>query len=748
MRYLCILWKKLASGVLCMSWTKASISIIDVCGQPPLNTRIVGGQDAPAGSWPWQVSLQYYGYHFCGGSLINNEWVLTAAHCCLSTETSDTNICLGRQNLEGPNPNEVSQSVQQIILHPNYNPITSDNDICLVKLSSPVIFTDYIQPVCLAASDSTFYAGTSMWVTGWGSINTRESLPSPQTLQEVEVPVVGNRQCNCDYDDVYGKGAITDNMICSGFREGGKYSCQGDTGGPMVSKQGSRWILGGVVSFGLGCAEPNFPGVYARVSSYQSWINNHITRNQPGFINFTSNGTDSDLNVTCTTSTAPSISIIDVCGQPPLNTRIVGGQDAPAGSWPWQVSLQYYGYHFCGGSLINNEWVLTAAHCCLSIDMYGISVFLGRQNLEASNPNEESRSVQQIIPHPDYKSEAVDNNICLLKLSSAVTFTDYIQPVCLAASDSNYNAGTIMWVTGWGHIRPGVPLPSPQTLQEVDVPVVGNRQCNCDYGEGEITDNMICSGIREGGKYSCQGDSGGPMVSKQGGRWIQAGVVNIGLGCAVANFPGVYARVSSYQSWINNHITRNQPGFINFTSNGTDSDLNVTCTANTTNTTITPIAVPVAPSISIIDVCGQPPLNTRIVGGQDAPAGSWPWQVSLQHFGYHFCGGSLINNEWVLTAAHCFPSTSTSGIIVSLGRQNLEGLNLNEEKRLIQQIIPHPDYNSVTADNDICLLKLFSPVNFTDYIQPVCLAASDSTFYAGTIMWVTGWVDINTGGEC
>uniref|UniRef100_A0A8C9XUD5 trypsin n=1 Tax=Sander lucioperca TaxID=283035 RepID=A0A8C9XUD5_SANLU len=105
------------------------------------------------------------------------------------------------------------------------------------------------------------------------------SLPPPGNLMEVNVPIVGNRECNCDY----GVGSITNNMICAGLRAGGKDSCQGDSGGPLVSKQGSRWILGGIVSFGNGCAQPNFPGVYTRVSQYQSWINNQITSSQPGF---------------------------------------------------------------------------------------------------------------------------------------------------------------------------------------------------------------------------------------------------------------------------------------------------------------------------------------------------------------------------------------------------------------------------------------------------------------------------------
>ncbi|CAI5676475.1 unnamed protein product [Oreochromis niloticus] len=281
----------LAAGLMLL--TQESESQLDVCGQAPLNTRIVGGQVAPVGSWPWQVSLQISG-SFCGGSLINSQWVLTAAHCFPTTNPSGLTVTLGRQTLQGSNPNAVSRTVTKIIKHPNYNSKTNDNDICLLQLSSSVTFTNYISPVCLAASDSTFYSGVNSWVTGWGS--TKEGGTVSQNLMEVEVPVVGNRRCNCNY----GVGRITDNMICAGLSAGGKDSCQGDSGGPMVSKQNGRWIQAGVVSFGEGCARPNFPGVYARVSQYQTWINSQISSNQPGFMTFTSTGTNSDLSVTCT----------------------------------------------------------------------------------------------------------------------------------------------------------------------------------------------------------------------------------------------------------------------------------------------------------------------------------------------------------------------------------------------------------------------------------------------------------------
>ncbi|KAK7919666.1 hypothetical protein WMY93_010950 [Mugilogobius chulae] len=749
----------------------------ELCGITPLNTRIVGGEDASAGSWPWQVSLRRFGQHICGGSLINREWIMSAAHCFSSTSTFGWQISLGRENQQGTNPNEVSKSVSTIILHPNYDSFTSDNDIALLRLSSAVTFTDYIRPVCLAATDSVFNSGTDSWVTGWGAIREGEPLPFPETLQEVEVPVVGNRQCNC----LNGVGTITDNMICAGLLAGGKDSCQGDSGGPMVSKQGSVWVQSGIVSFGFGCARPNLPGVYSRVSIYQSWINSHISSDQPGFVQFVSTGPDSDTSTTCpglppplVVTTAPPQEMTtapepepteeellepsaELCGITPLNTRIVGGEDAPAGSWPWQVSLRRFGQHICGGSLINREWIMSAAHCFSSTSTFGWQISLGRENQQGTNPNEVSKSVSTIILHPNYDSFTSDNDIALLRLSSAVTFTDYIRPVCLAATDSVFNSGTDSWVTGWGAIREGEPLPFPETLQEVEVPVVGNRQCNCLNGVGTITDNMICAGLLAGGKDSCQGDSGGPMVSKQGSVWVQSGIVSFGFGCARPNLPGVYSRVSIYQSWINSHISSDQPGFVQFVSTGPDSDTSTTCpglppplvitTAPPQEMTTAPEPEPTEEELlePSAELCGITPLNTRIVGGEDAPAGSWPWQVSLRRFGQHICGGSLINREWIMSAAHCFSSTSTFGWQISLGRENQQGTNPNEVSKSVSTIILHPNYDSFTSDNDIALLRLSSAVTFTDYIRPVCLAATDSVFNSGTDSWVTGWGAIREG---
>ncbi|XP_068193687.1 trypsin II-P29-like isoform X2 [Antennarius striatus] len=260
---------------------------------------------------------------------------------------------------------------------------------------------------------------------------------------------------------------------------------------------------------------------------------------------------------------------LESCGIAPLNTRIVGGVDAPAGAWPWQASLHRSGSHFCGGSLINNQWVVTAAHCFPSTSTANLIVYLGREAQQLFNANEVSRSVTLIINHPDYDSNTQNNDISLLRLISPVDFTDFIRPVCLAADTSDVNVGLITWVTGWGNIQSGVPLPFPQRLQEVSIPVVSRSDCLAVHPE--LTSNMICTGLPEGGRDSCQGDSGGPVVSKNVTQWVLLGIVSFGIECALPNFPGVNTRVSEYEDWIRSQNIDPLPGFITFGADGSSS---------------------------------------------------------------------------------------------------------------------------------------------------------------------------------
>uniref|UniRef100_A0A672S2F4 Trypsin-2-like n=1 Tax=Sinocyclocheilus grahami TaxID=75366 RepID=A0A672S2F4_SINGR len=260
----------------------ALLFLSSVCGRAPLNPKIVGGQNAVRGSWPWQASINYVpnGGLVCGGSLINKDWVLSAAQCFQELTVSTTVIYLGRQWQIGTNPHQINKTVAQIIIHPKYNPDNFfENDIALVQLSSSVTFNDYIRPVCLAAAGSTFDAGTESWITGWGKLNYGgENTTIPKTLQEVNIPLVSQSDCEHAYERI-----IPDNILCAGPAEGGKGSCQGDGGGPLVIN-GSQWFQSGISIFGVNCTAPTYPGGYTRVSHYQDWISSHIKSDLPGFI--------------------------------------------------------------------------------------------------------------------------------------------------------------------------------------------------------------------------------------------------------------------------------------------------------------------------------------------------------------------------------------------------------------------------------------------------------------------------------
>ncbi|XP_053550794.1 serine protease 27-like [Bombina bombina] len=265
------------------------------------------------------------------------------------------------------------------------------------------------------------------------------------------------------------------------------------------------------------------------------------------------------------------------CGKPQMRNRIVGGEDATQGAWPWQVSLRENGEHFCGGSLVSKKWVVSATHC-FGNDTSSVYVYLGSHQLSKANMQEVSIRVKRAIHNPKFAGDGTSGDISLLELETEVNFTSYILPVCLPSAEVQFPTGMKCWVTGWGNTSPGVSLESPQTLKQVQLPLIDATTCdnlyhiNSNTSENEtiIFNDMICAGYQEGKKDSCQGDSGGPLVCAQDGRWFLAGVVSFGEGCGNVSRPGVYMSVTSYIDWI----VKNAPDAsavvlnVNFTSSG------------------------------------------------------------------------------------------------------------------------------------------------------------------------------------
>uniref|UniRef100_A0A8C0H7G8 trypsin n=1 Tax=Chelonoidis abingdonii TaxID=106734 RepID=A0A8C0H7G8_CHEAB len=221
--------------------------------------KIVGGYTC---SVPYQVSLNS-GYHFCGGSLLNNQWVVSAAHCY----KSNIQVRLGEYNIDVLEGDEQFINSVKVIRHPKYNSWVLDNDIMLIKLATPAALNSRVATISLPSA--CVAAGTQCLISGWG--NTLSSGTNyPELLQCVDAPVLTEAECSDAYP-----GQITTNMICVGFLEGGKDSCQGDSGGPVVC----NGELQGIVSWGIGCALQGYPGVYTKVCNYVDWIEETIAAN-------------------------------------------------------------------------------------------------------------------------------------------------------------------------------------------------------------------------------------------------------------------------------------------------------------------------------------------------------------------------------------------------------------------------------------------------------------------------------------
>ncbi|XP_007940992.2 transmembrane protease serine 11D, partial [Orycteropus afer afer] len=227
--------------------------------------RIIGGSKAEEGDWPWQVSLQLSNVHHCGGVLISNTWILTAAHCFRSySDPYPWTVTFGLSTIFP----KLRVRVRTILVHENYKSGTHENDIALVQLNKGVTFTKTIHRVCLPAATQKILPGSTAYVTGWGS--QKHGGHTVTDLEQAKVKIISNDACNAP--ESY-NGAVLSRMLCAGATKGGVDACQGDSGGPLVQEDSRRlWFLVGIVSWGYKCGLPDKPGVYTRVTAYRDWI--------------------------------------------------------------------------------------------------------------------------------------------------------------------------------------------------------------------------------------------------------------------------------------------------------------------------------------------------------------------------------------------------------------------------------------------------------------------------------------------
>ena len=564
--------------------------------------RIMGGEQSPLGIYPWGASIGLKGLtpregHFCGGSFIAPNWVLTAAHCVRPDSANKIQVYGDSNFLETGGK---VFPVDRVIIHESYDEDTLENDVALLHVTTRY-GGEILRPLAPADAERLAAAGTVAVAVGWGL--TAEGTEVRNAERRISVQIVDNPTCNglASY-----AGAVTDGMMCVGFPEGGKDSCQSDGGGPLAvgDGKGGRYQVG-IASWGEGCGRPMKFGVYTRVASVYSWIRDRLvgkpqppkkpkpqvartpalpalapaaprtaaTNVQPQTQTRSASvpaGAPQELQLgprSLYPQSAVAASDVPIVmrdaqqflqnGQRllALKPRIMGGEPAPANAYPFMASISLRNSnprngHFCGGSFIAADWVLTAAHCVKADQAANIQVYGGSSQLSGGG---RVYGVGRIIVHESYDPITQENDVALLQLSQRASIAT-VNPLPATEADRLAGAGTAATAIGWGLTSQGGAV--QDTLRRVGVEIVSNQACNAPNSyAGGITAGMLCAGYRAGGRDSCQGDSGGPLIVSNGnGTFYQAGVVSWGEGCGQPNKYGVYTRVSAYRSWIADRV--------------------------------------------------------------------------------------------------------------------------------------------------------------------------------------------------
>lgn len=255
----------------------------DSCGRNSgSSSRVINGDDATLGEWPWQVRLEFNHHHICGGSLIMAEWVMTAAHCVLNDDPSKFKVILGDIDRKKNEGSEQEFEVKRIIKHRLFShPVPYENDIALFQLSHQASRGDLVNTACLPEFLEEVPLGKECYITGWGQMFGKGD--SATILQQARMPVVSNGACAAKLDTSPNGGLHTDNrtwivtskMICAGDAGHTKTSgCFGDSGGPLQCKNtAGQWVVQGIVSWGdPDCSSSNHYTVFTRVSVFRKWI--------------------------------------------------------------------------------------------------------------------------------------------------------------------------------------------------------------------------------------------------------------------------------------------------------------------------------------------------------------------------------------------------------------------------------------------------------------------------------------------
>ncbi|KAI4500529.1 hypothetical protein M0802_004491 [Mischocyttarus mexicanus] len=498
-------------------------------------SRIVGGTETGVNEYPMMAGLVDFLKRllFCGATIITPRHVVTAAHCITQflNNTDTLGVIVGEHDVStGADTNAAKlYKVNSIIVHPQY--MRDLNDVAVVKIIGEFEYSMRVGPACLPLYyTQENFVGQVITALGWGT--TEFGGPKSDVLMKVDLKVISGRACLSFYQN------LTQDQLCT-YNEG-KDACQFDSGGPELWQNPAinRLFLLGVISYGRTCAD-EAPGVAMRVTSYLD------------FILYATPGKFITLLIMLISVVKPEKNC--KCGWK-NPSRIVNGIETGVNEFPMMAGIIYSSINlFCGGTIITQRHILTAAHCVSSFKKNNytlLEVIVGKHDLSKYNETNVTKRypIDDIIIHPNYISK--HNDLAIIKIKQKFVYSMKVGPVCLPFNYIQRDfTNEIVTALGWGKIS--FNGAKSKVLRKVDLHVIATKDC-AKYYYG-INSKVICT--FDVGKDACVNDSGGPILWKNPitNNLIIVGIISYGRTCADSS-PGVNTRVTSYMDFIQNTI--------------------------------------------------------------------------------------------------------------------------------------------------------------------------------------------------
>uniref|UniRef100_A0A182JNY8 Peptidase S1 domain-containing protein n=1 Tax=Anopheles christyi TaxID=43041 RepID=A0A182JNY8_9DIPT len=696
----------------------------------------------------WDALIKSDQYTHCVVTLIS-EWYAVGPASCLGHDTKETFVQLGGFKKVAKDEctdrermcRRPTQTVPivKIIVHPAYNGVSHEDDIALVQLATTADLSQpHIQPICLPILDelrsydvaSLTSTSFSKFSSSFMTVQVNNRLVSPIECQrrwdglKLNVRNGGTGLCVLLLPDSEGDGCY---FIHPGFPLHTTHELRG---------QGKRFLRA-ILTVEPGSCSSYIPAIYTDVDTYLDWILENMDE-KIGTQTLSYDLTEQLLlcllvlvSVLCVASQSLGPNRL-TCGKRRVKTihLVQNGIDAKPGHWPWHAAIFHRKGdrldYACGGSIIDENTILTAAHCVFLangiIPADRISVHLGRIHLKEVSEFVQEHTVQEVIVHPGYNSSRFVNDIGLIKLTGSISMTEFVQPVCLWTMDKNQEliVGRNGTLVGFGLNEQDV---VSEQLKQAPIGVVDALTCiksdRLSFAN-QLTSEMFCGG-GQSNVSACNGDSGGGLFFNVDGKWFVRGVVSFipvrkrtGL-CDPSKYTA-FADVAKYLGWIDQYIDRRVLVF--------DTD---------------ELEVDYEEKLPLFNLttCG---INSEsfLPGGQPAPL---PWLgFALTQDAKVKCVVTLVSEWYVVGPASCFDKSEQGLRILFGGYEDLHEPKCFErngtticanptQSRQIARVIAHPIFSKNTINDDIALIELQSPADTTQpHVKPICLPVTPALY--------------------